>query len=288
MPLSVENLYNLKNAPVIQRLQDVFLNQLEFSPSVHNVFFPSATLPPVDSADPLWVDKVATALVCSSVASSSLYGFSKTINKSSADSYWTSQLDSSPGAWKVSQQLYWYFFPDYCQVDGVTFKQYFQDNPRLWGQQLLTKVTEPSFINTEVQKIIGSDPYWLQTLNLVFYKLYRLQRMLVPPVFDDSWAKAVLDMWSRAWPDKGIDILWETYNFLHSNLFQSDYFLQQVNAAISVQTVTRMKPGVGEGHHFNQVVGQYGYGLAVLPFLSGPAKDAGFTTGINPDNYQDV
>jgi hypothetical protein len=283
--LSVDNLYQLDDTPVVARVQQVFVSQLQASPSVRSVFFGGASAP-VPPADAGWVDNVAVALVCDSIAGSSLHGFSRAINESASNNYWSTQLaPNSRSAIQASQSLYDWAFSAYCAAGGHSFQDYLNNNPQSWGQQLAAQVSANSFIVTEILKIIDSDPLWQQKLNLTLYKLNRLNASLV---------QGVINAWTAALPGKGIMTGLLSFNHIPSNLFQSTYFIQQVNSAIGVQTTTETS-----GHSFCQggmagqcttiyAPSQYGYGLAVADFLKGKPTRLGFTSGKAPDNYQSV
>ncbi|AKJ00564.1 hypothetical protein ATI61_10426 [Archangium gephyra] len=283
--LSVDNLYALNDTPVIKRVQDVFINQLQASPSVQSTFFTGGSAP-VGPADATWVDHVATALVCDSISSSSLHGFAQAIKEQAANAFWSTQLaGTNPSAITASRALYDWAFPAYCAAGGNTFQDYLGNNPTSWAQQLAAQVSQQSFITTEILKIISADPHWPQRLNLVLYKLNRL---------DASRVQGVVNAWTSALPGKGIMTGLQSYNYVPSSLFTSSYFLQQVNAAISVQTTTRTSSHTYcQGGPAAQCVSvdtpsQYGYGLAVASFLNGTPTSLGFTTGVAPGNYQDV
>ncbi|HLM56191.1 MAG TPA: Hint domain-containing protein, partial [Pyrinomonadaceae bacterium] len=282
--LSVDNLYQLDDAPVVARVQQVFISQLQASPSVQSVFFGGASAP-VAPADAGWVDNVAVALVCDSIAGSSLHGFSQAINESASNKYWSTQLaPTSQSAIRASQSLYDWAFPAYCAAGGNSFQDYLSNNPQSWGQQLAAQVSGNSFIVTEILKIIDSDPHWQQKLNLTLYKLNRL---------DASLVQGVINAWTAALPGKGIMTGLLSFNRVPSSLFQSTYFIQQVNSAIGVQTTTQTS-----SHSFSQASSgqsrtivapsQYGYGLAVASFLKGKPASLGFTSGTAPDNYEYV
>lgn len=274
-PMSAENLYQLDDAPVIAQVQSVFANQLQASPSVQPTFFSSAGAPPIAPANRDWVDSVATALICDSISQSSLYGFKDTINQTAANSYWSSQLaPTSQSAIDAGRALYDWAFPTYCAAGGNTFQQYLSNNPQDWGQQLATKVSEGSFINIEVNKIIAAGPNWLQKLNLVLYKLHLL---------NDSTVQGVLKAWTAALPNQGIVLNWQTYQFIPSSLFTNIYFLPQADQAIGTGKDGQVCSGGGS---LGVPICSYwtDYGLAVVDFLKGKPQALGFYNGQSPNN----
>ena len=261
--LSVENLYALSDAQVKSQVAAVFLSQLEAAPSVHGVFFAQASAPAIAAANGGWVDDVASALVCSSISRSSLYGFGPTVDQGAADSWWKSQLGSA-AAIQAGRALYDWAFPAYCQADGASFQDYLANGPAQWAASLATAVTSGSFINTEIAKLLAQDADWLAKLNLVFYKLSRL---------DGSQVQPVVDAWTKAFPNKSITVQWQSYNFVPANLFQPDQFIGPVNAAISVTT---------QGTDINGQCATW-HGDAVFDFLRTKADGLGLWRVQEPD-----
>src|SRR5262245_31294113 len=176
--LSVDHLYLLTDDQVKAQMTRVFTKQLRYAPSVRETFCPRVESPPVSPVEPDWVDNVAVALVCSSIGHSSFYSFNETVNQSTANNYWQSQLsDSNASAVKASQALYRWAFPTYCQgkegsaFAGPTFGDYLNNDPKGWGKQLAAHVANPAFINTQILELIATEPDWGKKLNLVLYKL---------------------------------------------------------------------------------------------------------------------
>jgi hypothetical protein len=269
MTLSVENLYALSDAAVPGQVYGVFVNQLQAAPSVHGTFFASTGTPPIGPVNPGWVDGVAIALVCSSIARSSLYGFARTVNGGTADARWRSWLDGTTGL-ASGQALYDWAFPAYCTADGQSFQQYLASDPASWGAQLADEVTSGPFINTMINKLIPADPNWLRKLNLVFYKLHRL---------DPAQEQRAVAVWHDAYPP-AIE-QWQSYNYLASAYFSPTQFLGQVNAAISVgkdEQWCTVVNGLPYCNYWTE------YGDAVVSFVNGPASQAGLATGQKPDN----
>lgn len=275
-PLSVDDLYQLTDDNVKDIVKSVFLNQIQYSSSVYSTFFSSVGAPAVNPVNPGWTDSIAVALVGSAISHSSLYGFSKTVNQQACDSYWQSQLSAdNQDAVNEGHAIYDWAFPVYCKSVDHTFNEYLTNNPGGWAQQLAEKVTSDSFVNIEVSKIIAQDPDWPSKLNLVLYKLSRL---------DGNQVQKVKDTWAAKFSDMVPSALSQTFNYLPNNMFQSDQFLSQANAAISV----------GKDDHWCTVcpgtldpICDYwtDYGLAVVDFLGGKPKSLGFSTGQSPDNH---
>jgi hypothetical protein len=272
-PLSVENLYGLAADGVVGQVQSAFTTQLQLSPSVHSTFFGSVTTawPGTPATD--WTDSVAAALACSAIARSSLYGFSATVNGGAADGYWQGQLAGSSGL-AASQALYAWAFPTYCtDGQGTTFQAYLTNNPTGWAAQLGDELTSTTFINTDLNKLIGNDPNWIYKVNLAYYKLHLL---------DPTQEQRVVQAWTAAY--SGAVEQWQTYNYL-TGLFAPDAWIGPVNAAI----------GVGKDDSYCSTGGvgvpicSYwtDYGLGVVSFLSGKPAGLGLTTGAKPNNEVD-
>jgi hypothetical protein len=269
--LSVENLLSLDASPVPDLVYNTFLQQLQASPSVHSTFFGSTPAAPVAPNDPGWTDSIATALVCSSMARSSMYGFSGTVNGGAADAYWTNALNS-PGGLQVGAALYDWAFPSHCTGGGHSFQDYLLNQPQGWAQQLADRVVSAPYIDTMINKLIPGDPNWLVKLNVTFYKLHRL---------DPQQQQRAVAAWKSAYP-AAIE-QWPTYNYLAVSRFQANQFLGQVNTAIGVgkddQYCTVTSGGLPICTYWTD------YGLAVVDFLGGTPKRLGFRTGRDPDNH---
>lgn len=270
--LSAQNLYDLTDDQVQSQVHSVFLTQLQNGPSVRGTFFGSVGAPAYGAVNGSWVDQVATALVCSSISRSSMFGFSKTINQQAADLFWETQLAStSANALQAGRSIYDWAFPSLCQANGSTFQDYLNNDPASWAQQLSALVVSGSFINTTIAKLLAQDPNWLQKLNLVFYKIGRL---------DNTRVQGVVDAWKSAFPNQAIAVVWQSYNFVPNNLFQPDQFLSMVNSAISVKVTSQGFPTRGITPIWAT------YGGAVVKFLHGTPSSMGLATGTSPDNTQ--
>jgi hypothetical protein len=265
--LSVQNLYELSDAPVRTAVTNLFMLQLQAAPSV-SAFF-TTTLPIYElPVEPDWVDDVASALVCSSIARSSLYSFGGTINQLAADACWAGLLaDTNTDAITVSQALYDRLFWSNCAGDGQSFAAY-GANASFWARSFAAQLSSPVFINETMLKLIGDDPNWLQILNLALYKLRRLDGALVD---------GVVGAWQNASPNAGIVQNWQTANYLPADMIEPDVFINQVNTAIAVETSHAARLGrVGA----TAIV----HGEAVASFIQGKATALGLATGADPKN----
>jgi hypothetical protein len=280
MPLSLENLYSMSDVPVKEQIASLFGSQIRQASSVRGTFFPSAQAAPVGAPDPAWVDNIAIALVCSSIGQSALYDFHLTVNQVAAVNYWQREFaENSASAVKASQVLYDWAFPRYAEgsaqttdrYGGPPFQAYLDDNPKRWATELSSHLASPAFINTEVLKLMAAEPDWSRKLNLTLYKLHRLD----PSSVDD-----ILNVWSRAIPDKPIQKEWHTYNHLHVNLFRSDQFISEVNTAITKRTQTGTEPKMIQAGGGTTIIDipLWTNGVAVVNFLNSNAKNLGFTT----------
>ena len=267
-PLSIENLYALSDAEVKTTVVATFTRQLEASSSVRDTFFPGASMP-VDPLNRDFVDDVATALVCSSMAHSSLYGFKDAVNRKKADDYWSDHMKSAD-ALAEGRHLYSWAFPQYCKGGGHTFAEYLADDPTEWGSRLKARVVSDSFVNVKMAELFAAEANWLEQLNLVFYKINRL---------DPSLTAEVLDIWTKAYPDQGIVNTWQSHEFVPPDQFSDDQFLAQVNTAISKKDTTTDTINA----YYESVFVHYG--LRVVAFLKGKPKQLGLTTGKKPDNF---
>ena len=247
MTLSTQGLLALPDAAVTAAVTSQFTAQLKCSPSVKGYFFDATDS--VNPQDPTFVDNLAVAFVCSAIARSSLYGFAATVNMAAADSYWQTNLaDTSAPAVAEGQALYGWAFPDYCKADGVSFRDYMNDDPTGWAQKLTQYVTTAPFIDTMVNKIFA-DPGWLDQLNLILYKIQRL---------DPNSATDAVAVWQKAYPDKGIVQNWENRNFIPEANFTEipDQFLAAVNLQIAqVYTYTQQPADTGAGGWSQPVYG---------------------------------
>jgi hypothetical protein len=281
--LTTDDLYALRDDDVLDAVRAQFAQQLKNSPSVKATFF-ATEAPALSPADTGSTDELATALVCSSIGSSSLYGFSKCINAPASDQFWQGRLvDSNAQAVVAGQQLYQTNFPDLCRSKNASFRDYQRDGGTKWAAALAGKVTADPFINTEMQKILA-QPGWLAALNLVFFKIQQL---------DPQFVDGVLDKWNQAYPDKSIARTWDHKTFIpYQNFTQvPDQFIGSVNSAIAVKTQTDRIyiPGQGgmaaTGEH---TIYEYTYGINVQNFLGSSATRLGLTTGASPDNKMTV
>jgi hypothetical protein len=263
--LTIDTLLALSADAVPGQVRESFTASLQRAPSVHGTFFSSAGPAPRDPpADIGWLDGVASALVCSAIARSSLYEFSRTVYRERADAYWQGELAGANGL-AVSQRLYGRLFPMWCRDGhGTSFYDFLLDNPGGWGDQLARTVTQNTYINVELNKLVAIDPNWLSKVNLVYYKLHHL---------DPAQEQRVVAAWTAAYPE-AIE-QWSTYNHL-AGMFQPDAWIGPVNAAISVGTNVDHPMG----DHFTIT----DYGVAVVAFLSNTASNLNLKSGAPPKN----
>lgn len=277
--LSVENLIALGADGASEQVVSVFTQLLENAESVHGTFFSGTGAAPVNLPGEWsgWVDDVATALLCSSMAHTSMYNFAATVNGPRADAYWQEQLRPTVGnvggstVLAVAQWLFAWAFPTHCGDGTNTFALYLPEAKR-WATALADEMTDPTTIDTWIDKYIGQDPRWLEKLNLIFYKLHLL---------DEAEEARTVAAWKSAYP-AAIE-QWQTYNYLAGDSFTSTMFLSEVNGAI----------GVGKaGEHCEEEPGPdpelicdywTDYGDAVVSFLGGRPAQMGLGTGADPE-----
>ena len=162
-------------------------------------------------------------------------------------------IPNAPDDWQTPIRSYW--------------RDYLQDGGPKWAQALAAMVTTPAFINKDMQAIFV-QPDWLDTLNLVFFKIDQL---------DPTVTSSVLKVWMAAYPDKNIVSNWSHRQFVpYENISQAPgEFLPDVNAAISIGTDAQ------DGADCKV------YGHEVWLFLTGYPKTLNFVTGARPSNKVD-
>ncbi len=230
-----------------------------------SVNFGNGSMAPVNVE---FVDNLATALVCSSIGRSSLAGFNKTIKLAEADQYWSTGLRSRQ-AIAEGQALYNAYFPGECTgASGNLFGQYLQEAAR-WARELAAVVTTPAFKNQLISRLNAHEPNWNQAVNLILYKLHRL---------DDSVVAGVLDHWKDI---PSVTKEWQDYSYLPN--FANNEFLSNVNAVISVKEKKSFSPGHGRGGGDTTFI----YGRRAQEFLAGKPTALGLTTGLAPDNLEE-
>src|SRR5262249_34567699 len=200
--LSADDLYALGDDAVRDAVSNLFTQQLKHAPRVSAIFFPNEfPLPSVWDAKqfPDFLNAAAMGLVCSSLGSSSLYGFSKTVNVPAAIAFYQKQL-ATADAISWGHKLYNDIFPDHSRSRNASFRDYMNDGGSKWAQALAAKVTSTEFVNQEMAKLL-TEPNWLAHINLVFFKLKRLTGT-------DQPLQSVLEVWTKAYPDKGIVQIW--------------------------------------------------------------------------------
>ncbi|PJD91373.1 MAG: hypothetical protein CK424_07060 [Legionella sp.] len=276
MTLSVENLLQLVDTGVIASLKTTFMSQIKNSSVVKPVFFATEPAAPVP-VNQTFVDHVATGLVCSAIARTSLQGFNKCVNASVADGFWTNLLNSQEAV-QHGQSLYDAAFATYCQADGASFNDYLANNRSQWGASLKDAVTTDSYINDVLLKEIAGDANWLNKINLILYKIHCL---------DDSLVQTVLDRWTQAAPGKGVVKNWDIQNYIPASMFTGDVFISQVNQAINICRSTVQTTSGGFGSGVSESGTEY-YGEAVQAFLQQKASGLSLTTQDGPDNIHNV
>lgn len=285
--LSADDLYTLSDDAVRDAVSNLFTQQLKHSTMVSGAFFPNE--PPLPfvwdpKQFPAFLNATAMALVCSSVGSSSLYGFSKCVNVPAAIAFYQQQL-GTPDAIGWGQKLYNDIFPDGSRSINASFRDYMNNDGPKWAQALAAKVTSAEFVNQEMAKLL-TEPNWLAHINLVFFKLKRLTGT-------DEPLQSVLEVWTKAYPDKGIVQIWESENFIPPQNFTQlpDEFLSDVNKALQIATQTHVAVAGHIIHGRRKYSHEYTYGLAVQRFLNAVSHfpgASGIVTHVAPDNKQTV
>lgn len=247
---SVAHLRHLNDGPVISRAREVFRHQLRACASVRPLFFPATPPPPVPPADSRWLDDLAVALVCSSIATSSPYGLGQRVDERRCAKTWTEALDPnlSPGARRCGQALYEWAFPSYCVGDGISFANYLGTDATTWADGLADDVIGQRFVDDLGTRIEAADPRWSRDLDLILYKLARLA---------PDRQHATLQAWRQAFPGQPIDYTPPGYGCLAPSMFSDDSYLAAVIEALgSPQGATGTQARVD----------------AVVSFLSGRAR----------------
>lgn len=289
LPLTVADLYTLDDAAVKATVLTTFLAMLQ-AVAGYKIgcfeFLRSSAAGDLgnfvqqthfDLLNDAFVNNVAAGLVCSAIARSALYGFSKTIDQRKADAYWRTQLEAD-GAVKQGRALYDWAFSSHCKSVDHGFHEYLADDPKRWAATLAKHITTAAFITDEIGKLIGGQDHWFDKLNLVLYKLHRLDPSVIPPV---------IDVWKKAYPDFDLTPTWATYNYLASTHFRDDQLLAEVNQAIS-EYATTISTLLGPTYDGRVCCASRAPGGGWLPndirsFLSGDAVNRGLTTGAQPD-----
>jgi len=264
--LTVEDLYSLPDHDVQALTTAQFLSQIKNSHLVHTRFFPHEPAPLVPPLHAVATDQLACALVCIAINRSSLYGFSQCVNGVAALAFLQMRLKDTD-VMEGARALYTSLFPDRSTSGTTRFRDYLQDGGPKWAQALAAMVTTPAFINKDMQAIFV-QPDWLDTLNLVFFKIDQL---------DPTVTSSVLNVWMAAYPDKNIVSNWSHRQFVpYENISQAPgEFLPDVNAAISIGTDAQ------DGADCKV------YGHEVWLFLTGYPKTLNFVTGARPSNKVD-
>lgn len=210
---------------VISHTQTELINQMQWSETVHGVFFSNSVRPVTLPQNQPFIDETIVALICASIASSSLYGFAKTINKAAADALWQKNILDEKMI-RENKLLYDQLFPKYCSDGVYSFDYYLANNPTLWAKALAKVISSPEYI-TLILPTLFTDVNWVNRLRLKLYKLNRL---------DPSVVGAVLQVWHTNYPDKAINEKLADLGYTSTRSFAEDEFLSAVNAAINKST----------------------------------------------------
>lgn len=264
---SLENLYAMQDDNVRKQLIIEFKNQLKASEPVRSVFFPQATCA-IAPADAQFVGNVASALVCSAVAMCSLYDFHSTVDGEKCKNYWSLALTSDKGA-AESRHLYDALFDDNCSADGISFRQYHNDSAQPWGQKLADYLISDTHINQIVSKLISGDKNWNAKLNLMLYKVNRLN--------SDAY-KTVLGKFQQAISQFALQFL--SCNYFNPGMLSQDAYVMEVNTAAAVEKSQWIPT---PGPTASTVCGKE-YGEGLWNFIKGTPKALGLATGVAPQN----
>ncbi len=272
--LSIENLLALDESTVPGLVKAEFLKQIKNASSIQKIFFsnPPACIPP---KNPLFIDDLACGIIFRTIAQSSLYGFSKTVDYTQANAFVISQLTSTD-AFQDGAYLYDQYFLIACSAQGHTFQEYLQSQSptkEAWGAQLAVSVTTDQFINVEIAKIIAEPTgQWQYQLNVILHKL----DLLNPAVKSN-----VLQKWQAVYSN--IQDMWGTYRRIGLEDIDNDQFLADVNRAISLST-SELEDVVFTSAGRGVPIYTYVYGEAVASFLEKNHSRFNFITGNAPSN----
>ena len=234
---SVAHLRHLDDSSVISRAREVFLHQVRASASVRPVFFPDTPPPPVPPVDPGWVDDLAVALVCSSIATSSLHGLGERVDERRCAQICTQALDPalSTDARRCGQKLYEWAFPGYCVGDGLCFGNYLGIDAAAWGEALADEVVGQQFIDDLGTRMEAADPHWSHDLDLILYKLSRLA---------PDHRHPTLQAWQQAFPGAPIDYTPPGFGCLAPSMFSPGAYLPEVIEALGGHGLPDVTDGV--------------------------------------------
>lgn len=219
---SLENLYAMQDDDVRKQLIVEFKKQLKASDPIRSLFFPQAACA-IEPADAQFVGNVASALACSAVATCSLYDFHSTVDGEKCKEYWSSALTSDKGATE-SRHLYDALFDDNCSANGISFGQYHNDSAQQWGQKLADYLISDAHINQIVSKLISGDKNWNAKLNLMLFKVNRLNSDAYETVLEKF--KQTIDQFALQFP---------SCNYFNAGMLSQDAYTAEVNAAAAVE-----------------------------------------------------
>lgn len=284
---AVNTLLSMNDDAVRSAIGDVFAVQMQTTPAVNAVFFPSSQHPaaPLPSGSVDWAGNVAAALVGWSLAHTSQHGFAQTATAATAQQYVNQQL--TPGTamfMTVARANYDALFPANCGVGQVKFQSFMGPDADALGKQLADRLVSVPF-TVKQMLLLDADPakFW-RTLYLYIYMVGRLS---------PGNQQRVVAYWDEKTAGKGAKPSWDYYEYMLAGRYNEQTFLAEVVNAISVSKVTRTKTQVlgcqgGPAAHCTttEVPSQYTYGIAVANWLNG--RGDGWKTGAQPNNVENV
>jgi hypothetical protein len=267
--LGLDDLHHLSEDPIRGAIIDAFLSLVKSSPSVSSVFFNGYKIDlKIDSlsCNYEFIDDVACGLVCSAISRIQDHDFNRTVDQYRADSYWRQRLDSNEGK-ILGTSLFWWGYPDHCRSEKHTLRDYINSDKNRWGREYADRIMSPEYINGELQKLIAGEPNWPRKIQMIFRKLWFLDASMYGPVLNALY---------KAYPEITKLIVLPLDNFLASDNFRSEQFLDPVGKAANVGTpYTIMLPRGG----FRTF---YEYGEDVVKFLKQKPKNFQLYTGKKP------
>ncbi|GHI39962.1 hypothetical protein [Streptomyces violascens] len=256
---------------------ECFKDQLCASPVVHDTFFSDAPAPKVP-AHAAWIGDVAAALVAWSVSLTSHYGFGSTADASKAEAYAKTKL--VPGNDELTTlgfTIYDTLFANHCGMDKLDFGIFLEaDDHEQTGTLLANVLTDDAFVDKEMLGFLADPKDFYQRLQLLFYKIGRLN-----PGEKDRVVAFWKDLLS-------IDSFgsWTIYEQMQANWYSDQTFMAEVQTAIEMRTTKAWYEQASASggvvlrdHHVK--------GDGVAAWLDAH-HSYGFVTGNKPDNYHTV
>jgi hypothetical protein len=294
---AVDTLIVMTDEDVRKHVGECFVAQLRVADSaLQGTFFAGSHAPPV----PLppgnqWVGGVAVALVAWAMSQTSQHGFARCVDDKKAKAEVNAKLTPSNDSFKaLAKANYDALFPTYCKAQAVTFQSFLVgQNASTLGTALANTIKSDAFISKEMLTFAADPAAFYQKIALLLYKIQRLN----PGEFD-----AASKCWKAVLQNKGLESPWTIYQYMQSDRFSEQTFLQDVLSAINQQTVTATRPtyttavssGPGGAPSTDtrrgvDVPSQYTYGIRAAQWLNG-ARGAypTFFTGNAPGNVEDV